>query len=275
MRSRVISRLAVTVLLVAAATGCSHPPHGMVLIPAGDFIMGTDEVDINNTGLGYGIIKPWFEDEHPKRTLFLPAYYIDQYEVTNEQYQAYLVESNRKPPRYWVNNQYPAGKDHHPVSWVTWEEANGYCQWLGKTLPTEAQWEKAARGTDGRIYPWGNDFDPAKANIGGSTGGTKPVGSYEAGKSPYGIYDMIGNVWEWTADWYDPYPGAKLTADFYQNKLGKRYKVIRGLSWSPIGHYDAEDAKAVVEHYARASYRLFYYPTDGLEDLGFRCVKSA
>ena len=267
--------LAVLVLIAMGAIGCQRVPKGMVLIPAGDFIMGTDEVDTDKTGLGYGIVKPWYEDEHPKRTINLPAYYIDQYEVTNEQYNAYLVASNHRPPRHWTNGQYPGGQERYPVSWITWEDANGYCQWAGKMLPTELQWEKAARGTDGRTYPWGNDFDMTKANVGGSAGGTKPVGSIEAGKSPFGVYDMIGNVWEWTADWYEPYPGATLTADFYQNKLGHHYKVIRGLSWSPIGHYDAEDAKAVIRHYSRASYRLFYYPTDGLEDLGFRCVKPA
>jgi formylglycine-generating enzyme required for sulfatase activity len=265
---------ALTAPLLLAA-GCQQPPHGMVLIPAGEFTMGTDEVDTDKIGVGFGIVKPWFDDEHPKRRPSLPAYYIDQFEVTNEQYQAFLVESNRRPPRYWPNNQYPAGKERHPVTWITWEDADAYCRRAGKLLPTEAQWEKAARGPNGLIYPWGNDFDPAKANIGGSAGGTRPVGSIEAGKSPYGVYDMTGNAWEWTADWYEPYPGAQLTDGFYENKLGHRYKVIRGLSWSPIGHYDAEDAKAVMRHYARASYRLFYYPNDGLEDLGFRCVKPA
>ncbi|MEW6324721.1 MAG: SUMF1/EgtB/PvdO family nonheme iron enzyme [Nitrospirota bacterium] len=253
--------------------GCQRPPDGMVLIPAGEFVMGSDEEDTEGTALEYGIVKPWFEDEHPQRRINLPAYYIDQFEVTNEQYHAYVSAMNRRPP--WREGRPPQGEERYPVTRITWEEANGYCAWAGKALPTEAQWEKAARGTDGRIYPWGNEFDPEKANVGGRHGGPRPVGSFEAGKSPYGAYDMVGNLWEWTADWYDAYPGQQLTGEFYENKLNKKFKTIRGLSWSPIGHYSADDALVIMAHYGRAPYRLFFYPNDTLEDLGFRCVKPA
>jgi formylglycine-generating enzyme required for sulfatase activity len=263
--------LALLLLLV----GCQRPPDGMVVIPAGEFVMGSDQEDTEGTALEYGIVKPWFEDEHPQRRLHLPAYYIDQYEVTNQQYAVYLTAMNRQPPPHWPDGHYPIGQDRYPVSRVTWEEANGYCAGAGKALPMEAQWEKAARGTDGRTYPWGNEFDPKKANVGGSSGGPQTVGSYEAGKSPYGVYDMTGNLWEWTADWYDAYPGQQLTGEFYENKFNRKYKVIRGLSWSPIGHYSAEDALAIMGHYARLPYRLFFYPNDSLDDLGFRCVKPA
>jgi formylglycine-generating enzyme required for sulfatase activity len=247
----------------------------MVLIPAGEFTMGSDEQDTDKTALNYGIVKPWFEDEHPARKINLPAYYIDKYEVTNQQYAAFLKAANYHPPRHWNNGQYPTGQDQLPINGVTWDDANSYCTWAGKAIPTEAQWEKAARGTDGRIYPWGNEFDPKKANIGGGYGGLKPVGSFEEGKSPYGVYDMIGNAWEWTADWYEPYPGNNPTNEFFNNKFGHKYKSIRGNSWSAIGHYSAEDAKIVLGHYSRIPYRLFFDPKGLLEDVGFRCVKPA
>jgi formylglycine-generating enzyme required for sulfatase activity len=251
-------------------------PEGMVLVPAGEFTMGTDEVDSAEQALEYGIVKPWFEDEHPSRRLFLPGYFVDQYEVTNSRYLAFLQISGRRPPERWPDGRYPAGRDADPVNRITWEDAYAYCAWNGKTLPTEAEWEKAARGSaDARRYPWGHEFNEQIANIGGLHGGIQPVGSFEAGNSPYGVYDMIGNVWEWTNDWYAPYPGSSLTDEFYDNKFGNRYKTIRGLSWSMIGHYDHDDTMIIMAHYARISYRLFFDPRHTLDDVGFRCVKSA
>lgn len=273
-RHPVFLMLHAMLLALVFLSGCQRAPEGMVLVPAGEFLMGSDEEDTEGTGLEYGIVKPWFEDEHPQRRMTLPAYYIDQFEVTNEQYAAYAAQTNR-PPSHWPNGRHPEGQQRYPINRVTWEEANAYCAWLGKALPTEAQWEKAARGADGRTYPWGNEFDQDKANVGGRQGGTRPVGSYEAGKSPYGLYDMTGNLWEWTADWYELYPGHQSDHEFFEKKLGRTYKVIRGLSWSPIGHYAVEDMLVIMGHYARVPYRLFYYPNDSLDDLGFRCVKPA
>jgi formylglycine-generating enzyme required for sulfatase activity len=272
---RVVLPLLLLALLLVGQAGCQRAPEGMVLIPAGEFTMGSDEEDTEGAALEYGIVKPWFEDEHPQRRVALPAYFIDRFEVTNAHYARYLAETNHHPPSQWESGRYPAGQERYPVNNVTWEEANAYCAWAGKALPTEAQWEKAARGPDGRLYPWGNEFDPERANIGGRANGPRPVGSFEAGQSPYGVHDMVGNLWEWTADWYEAYPGHQLAGEFFNEKIGQRFKVIRGLSWGMVGHYAIEDMHVIMAHYGRAAYRLFFHPDGTLEDVGFRCVKPA
>ncbi|HUJ79254.1 MAG TPA: formylglycine-generating enzyme family protein [Nitrospiria bacterium] len=279
MRVRVGLFLFIAMALVLPTIGCQRAgpagSPGMVRIPAGPFIMGSDQRDAGKRGLSYGIIKPWYEDEHPARTVTLPAYEIDVYEVTNEQYAGFVKATNHRVPPSWTNGRYPAGQERFPVTYVTWDDANGYCGWAGKALPTEAQWEKAARGADGRLYPWGTAFDPDKANVGGLHGGLKPVGSFEAGKSPYGVYDMVGNVSEWTADWYEPYPGYETASDYLNKKFGRTYKVIRGGSWSSLGHYSRTDAMIVMGYYSRASSRFFFDPRGLFDDVGFRCVKPA
>jgi len=155
----------------------------MVLVPAGEFVMGSEAGP----------------SERPVRRVFLDAYYIDTYEVTNGLYGKFLQATRRHEPRYWKDAR--VNDPNQPVVGVTWYDAEAYCHWSGKRLPTEAEWEKAARGTDGRISPWGNQWDSARASTSdGGSGKLSPVGSYEAGKSPYGAYDMAGNVWEWVAD---------------------------------------------------------------------------
>ncbi len=165
----------------------------MLLVPAGVFLMGSDE----------------FEDrEKPSHTVDLPAYYIDKFEATNKFYKDCVdagwcippaKSSSATRPSYYGNPEF----DDYPVSYINWNMAKGFCDWRGARLPTEAEWEKAARGSNGRNYPWGNALNCDYANYQGCNKDTTMVGSYESGKSPYGVYDMAGNVWEWVNDWYD------------------------------------------------------------------------
>jgi formylglycine-generating enzyme required for sulfatase activity len=253
-------------ILPACAT---RPPEGMVPVPAGESIMGTDEVDETDFAAEQGIVKPWFVDEGPAHKIYLPLFYIDRYEVTHAKYAEFVRAKKRNPPSYWENGVYATGSDAFPVVMVRWEDGQDYCKWKGGRLPTEAEWEKAARGTDGRRYPWGMEFDLRKANVGGSKNDLTPVGSYVFGQSPYGVFDMIGNTWEWTADWYQPYPGSS-----YQSKeYGKQVKVIRGNSWSSIGHFPPEIQAELVKQHSTTTFRLFAPPDAAVNDVGFRCVQ--
>ncbi|MBC7249820.1 MAG: formylglycine-generating enzyme family protein [Anaerolineae bacterium] len=224
------------------------PASDMVLIPAGPFIMGSDTDD---------------PDEAPQHEVDLPAFEIDLFEVTNAQFAAFVEATGYKTDAEKAGESgwrgfYTEGKDNHPVVKVSWNDAVAYCQWLGKRLPTEAEWEKAARGTDGRIYPWGNEWDPARLNSYQSGyRGTTPVGSFADGVSPYGVFDMAGNVWEWTSDWYLPYPGS----DYQDPYFGEVNKVTRGGGWF-------EEPPQV-----RTSNRNCTAPTAANDDLGFRCAR--
>ena len=245
-------------------------PEDIVFVPAGEFIMGSPE------GEGY-------DNEDPQHTVYLDAFYISKYEVTNAEYKKCVDAGACDPPSknsssirdsYYGNPEY----DNYPVIWVSWYDAQAYCEWKGKRLPTEAEREKAARGTDGREYPWGNSVPGGnKANycdvncgrvsekdssVDDGYADTAPVGSYEAGKSPYGAYDMAGNVWEWVADWYD--------ADYYskspeRNPQGPNsglYRVLRGGSgFSNLS-------------YARCASRAWYDPGIRSPNSGFRCAAS-
>jgi len=230
-------------------------PNAMVLIPAGEFLMGTDER---------------LPDEGPAHKVTLPAYYIDKYEVTNLQYRKFNEATRRRSPAHWRNRTYPRGKADHPVTNVSWYDARDYCQWAGKRLPSEAEWEKAARGSDGRTYPWGNEFDIARANTPlrwsaiGREGDTTPVGAFEGGVSPYGVYDMSGNVWEWTASWYLPYPGNTRASESY----GKRYRVLKGGSWFDCSFYRCGISAPVFN-------RAFFSPKTRNDSFGFRCARDA
>jgi formylglycine-generating enzyme required for sulfatase activity len=266
------SRIAVCFLsLLIALTSCTRTPDGMVAVPAGEFILGTDEQDLQDKAAEYGIMKAWFKDEHPAHRVRLPLYFVDKYEVTNSEYRSFVQDTGRKPPPDWTGGRYVAGKDSHPVVYVTWDDAEAYCSWAGKRLPSEAEWEKAARGANGLRYPWGNEFDDTRANINGAVGSTTEVGHYPAGRSPYGAYDMTGNVWEWTEDDYRPYPGNTDSPESYPTKV----KVLRGNSWAGLGHFPPKIYQEVKAHYSRAGYRLYMSPAGRVNDVGFRCAKSA
>lgn len=232
----------------------------MVLIPAGEFLMGAPA---GTDGL---------PDEQPQRAIFLGSVYLDRQEVTNEAYFAFVsaakhrMPENNNPASTLWNNQMPMpGIERHPVVNVSWTDADAYCRWVGKRLPTEAEWEKAARGTDARRYPWGNGIEPIKHRIKTNElrtagNGTEPVGSQSAILSPYGISGMVGSVSEWVKDWY--------SEDFYQvspvqdpqGPLRGSFRVLRG----------GELSERSSEHHV--SYRSWDEMTYWGPTLGFRCA---
>jgi formylglycine-generating enzyme required for sulfatase activity len=246
------------------APAASHTD--MALIPAGEFIMGSDDVDTSGKSEEFGFNEPWYLPEHPQHKVHLKAFYIDLYEVNNGKYKAYLMGTGRvvkneltkllQPMQLLVNE--------HPVRHVTWYDADHYCRSVGKRLPTEAEWEKAARGTEGLEYPWGNDWHADYLNNGGRESQVTPVGSFSQGRSPYGVFDLAGNVMEWVADWYEAYPGS----DYQSPKYGQQNKVVRGGGWGGVGHY-------VIPHYFRGAYRYNFPPDGGYNDVGFRCAMDA
>ncbi len=230
-------------------------PGEMVLIPAGEFIMGSDSR---------------LSDEGPEHRVSLGDYYIDKYEVTNLQYRAFIEASGRRSPGHFRNRSYPPGKADHPVTFVSWFDARDYCHWAGKRLPTEQEWEKAARGSEGRIFPWGDKFGIERANtpVRWETlkrqGDTTPVGAFPGGVSPYGLYDMSGNVWEWTSSWYLPHPGNKHKSE----NFGKIYKVLKGGSWWDCSFYRCGISAPTFN-------RSFFNPRVKNSSFGFRCAKDA
>ena len=214
-----------------------------VRVAEGTFRMGTSEAQINKLGLGNGGMS-----ETPQHEVYMSEYAIGKYPVTHVEYQAFIQDTKSNSPMGWDGEIYPEGKGDHPVVQVNWHDAKAYCEWLsvrtGKRyiLPTEAQWEKASRGIDERIYPWGNEWDPEKLNsMEGGANSTTPVDSYAPeGDSPYGASDMVGNVWEWCQDWFDE--GIYKKRDGAKNKDPKGLetgngKVLRGGSFYNIQDY--------------------------------------
>jgi serine/threonine-protein kinase len=220
-------------------------PDGMVFVPGGVFKMGRDDGD---------------ELERPAHIVEVKAFFIDRNEVTNGEYQQFISATNRRAPAHWVGGKIPAGQIKFPVVNVLWSDANAYARWAKKRLPTEAEWEFAARGTDGRIYPWGNEWKPDYANAGQlKSGRLFDVGRYLPGAGPFGALDMSGNAWEWTASDFRDYPGHKIASSL----TGSGLKVIRG------GAYDAAPKSATT------TYRGAVPPDRAYDKTGFRCARDA
>ncbi len=220
-------KLVMFVLVVSFLTSCSPPEQEaqeitaveaeLVLIPGGEFLMGKDE-----------------EDDHgPAHKVYIDSFYIDKYEVTNAQYLKFCEETGRNLPEFWGKKEFHSGPDfpNHPVVGISWSDAKSYAQWAGKRLPTEAEWEYAARGgLVGMNYPNGDELDSADANytLGGPEG-IAPVGSFPPNN--YGLYDMAGNVFEWVSDYYE---GDYYETSPYKNPTGPekgKFRVIRGGGW--------------------------------------------
>ncbi|MCZ6514002.1 MAG: SUMF1/EgtB/PvdO family nonheme iron enzyme [Nitrospinae bacterium] len=269
--------------------GPDNPLEGeMVFISAGKFLFGTDQVDSEGLAASMGIPKPLYQDAQPEQKPFLKGFYIDRHEVTHRRYRKFLEDlpthpeykvvieklGYYAPPKGWQKTQFPEGQGDHPVVWVSWFDAANFCQWAGKRLPTEKEWERAARGKEGRAYPWGNAFETDRANLPNKLGSKVPlakVGTFARGATPEGVHDLVGNVWEWVDGNYASYPGnAFQFADF-----GQGFKVIRGASVSDIGHFPGDFYARVLKEFARAGFRQYADPDQGASDVGFRCVSES
>ena len=264
----------------------------MVLVPGGPFQRGSDDEGVA-AGLAVcresyaspeDCTEAWFSREQPRRKVELSPFYVDVYEVTNGRYLQ-CVESGACEPIAWERcrifdvesgewrkGQSAAGlaasAPEHPVVCATWREAQSYCAWAGKRLPTEAEWEKAARGAEGRAFPWGDAWEPSWLNWGEDQGyggvdgfvTSAPVGSFPRNKSPYGAMDMAGNVWEWTHDWHgETFYARASVRDPYNTKV-TGFKVLRGGSWHFAGNG------------ARAAFRYLHSPSVREDTIGFRCA---
>lgn len=276
----------------AWAENSAEIPSGMAYIPFGASVMGIDK-DPSRSSLSGGETKsmyqrrmsmPWsreaFHDEGPAHWVVTDGYFIDKHEVCNKDYGEFIKGTGHPAPAYWDDPR--LNKPEQPVVGVNWFDAKAYCEFKGKRLPSEAEWERAARGPQGLKYPWGNELDPTKANYGKNHEATLPVDSMPEGASPYGLLHMAGNVFEWVQDWYDP--------DFYQKRphpvntsgplkpiwlggtgtyvdrltVGAK-RVIRGGSW------------IAAEGSITTTHRFWNHPSNNSYGvgLGFRCAQTA
>lgn len=247
----------------------------MILVPAGAFSMGRDRdelvEDCRHTGIGDTQCRGHSKDEGPRRRVTLQAFHIDRFEVTNADFERFVEASGyrttleRDSPdaaQSWRTAAHSSGRAKHPVVFVSWHDAHAYCAWAGKRLPTEAEWEKAARGSDGRRFPWGDEWDSTRANGERTLKTTSAVGSYPRGASPYGVEDMAGNVWEWVADWYDESYYRRGPEVDPPGPTEGTARVIRGGSWRGDSFF------------LRSSYRVGGTPDSRADYIGFRCARS-
>lgn len=241
----------------------------IIEIPEGDFLMGTNS-------------KRSDAQNQPEHKVNLPRYLIDKYPVTNAQYARFVAQTKHRPPLDWENGKIPDNKLLHPVTMVSWYDARAYCKSVNKRLPTEAEWEKAARGSKGSRWPWGDNMDPTRLNTYYNIGSTTQVMRYDSGKSVYGVYDMAGNVSEWTVSDFTPYEGSSAPASLFKAKAlmantpedkamkvgelveleDRVFKVRRGGSWKS-------------DPFSTSSYhRNYSMPHYASDFFGFRCAKD-
>ena len=230
----------------------------MLPIAGGGFVMGTD-------------LERADPQDKPQHQVTLPTFYLDKYLVTNAQYARFVAATQRRPPLNWKDGRIPQGELMNPVTMVTWNDAAAYAEWVGKRLPHEAELEKAGRGTDGRRWPWGNKMDPSRLNTYYTVGSSSNVRAFPQGVSVYGVYDLAGNVAEWTADDLLPYEGSKAPLDLFaggaapapgQPSMSRYYKVLRGGSWKG----DPFSTSLYHRDYALPNHATDFY--------GFRCASS-
>jgi formylglycine-generating enzyme required for sulfatase activity len=293
-------RLCLSVAFLAlAVSGCgpdsslgdtwTRPADGMVMVyvPDGEFEMGSDNDDLDYMMQlckeYYGdCFRGWFKNEQPVHTVALDGFWIDRTEVTNAQYRQCVEAERCDPPAesssptgdlYYGNSTY----DDYPVVYVSWHQAADYCEWADARLPTEAEWEYAARGPEGRVFPWGDTFDATRVNycdancdfgwadgsVDDGYGYTAPVGSYPDGVSWCGALDLAGNVWEWVADWYDAAYYGRSSSQNPPGPSSGQERVRRGASW----HYPP--------HGMRSAVRFGIAPDIPDNFQGFRCARGS
>ena len=250
------SRILPAFLILAAAAPAEEP--GMALIPAGAFLMGrTKTTSDDATGMRPKALR----DDRPVREVFLDAYYLDAREVSERDYALFAAASERMPPRHWLGGKPPAGKEDYAAHNVDWSDADAYCRWAGKRLPSEAEWERAARGgLAGMDYPWGDEKPDGRARF-NTAQGPGPAGKFE--QNAFGLYDVAGGVAEWCADWFE--------RTYYETGPDKNprgpakgmYKSIRGGSW-------ASGPRRVT-----VFFRNWVRPNQKTPNIGFRCAKDA
>ena len=266
--------LILIVYFLLTVVGCSKETEGqipddmIIHIPAGEFIMGTNSEEANN-------------DRKPTHTVYVDEYYIDKCEVTNAQYEEFILAGGYQHKTFWtevgwdfiqknqISTPLKYGRNSvstepdQPVIGVSWYEANAYATWAGKRLPTEAEWEKAARGTDRRIYPWGNKMVFSKLKYFPHSAKLLTVGSFPAGASSYGVMDMAGSLWEWTADWYGATYYAQSPEKNPKGPDDGEYRVLRGGGWDSI----RLQLQCTYRYYDKENRRTY--------NIGFRCAKDA
>lgn len=241
----------------------------LIAIPAGPFIMGSNQERTNI-------------QNRPQHSVTVAAFKIDKYLVTNAQYARFVADKNYRPPADWEQGRIAPGRELQPVTMVSWYDAHNYCAWANKRLPTEAEWEKAARGTDGRRWPWGEQMDTSRLNTYYVIGSATDVTKYPSGASPYGVMDMAGNVFQWVNEEFAAYPGSDAPAEIFKAKVGRvnsaedrsmkvvdlvgidaKYKVLRGGSWKS-------------DPFSTATYhRNYSLPNLASDFFGFRCASDA